>query len=200
MIGRDSSSTPGWSWRLFSFSTFLLIVSAVAYLGLEFGYSPFLKSQITKVDASLEQIEQEVPAADQESFINFYSQVLHIEDILNDHTFFSPLFSLIEQNIQSNTFLTSLEYEAAENRVSLEGISASFKDLGEQLQRIDAIEEVERALVSESRAADGGGVYFRIVIYPDKDIFRAENTPTTATIEQGSVEEEQPEAVEQIEE
>ena len=169
-LARDRSSSPGWSWRLFSFSIIIFIIVTVIYLGILLGYKPFLNSQINKLDGQLEEFESKISMQDQQSFINFYSQAVYLEEILDNHIFFSPFFNLLEQHTHSGVFFSNIDYDLSENKVSLAGRANSFEALGQQLGRFDALQEINRTILSESQSI-GGGINFQLLLFPSKDLF-----------------------------
>lgn len=169
-LARDRSSSPGWSWRLFSFSILILIIVTVIFLGIQIGYKPFLNSQIGKLDSQLEEFEGRISVQDQQSFINFYSQIVYLREILDTHVFFSPFFNLLEANTHNGIYFTAIDYDFSENKVSLEGRANSFEALGQQLARFDALSQINRTILNESRSLQGG-ISFRLMLFPNRNLF-----------------------------
>ncbi|MDP3881200.1 MAG: hypothetical protein Q8Q32_03420 [bacterium] len=169
-LARNRSSSPGWSWRLFSFSIVIFIIVAVIYMGIKLGYKPFLNSRIDNLDSQLEEFESKISMQDQQSFINFYSQAVYLEEILDKHIFFSPFFDLLERHTHSGVYFSNVDYEFSENKISLTGRADSFEALGQQLARLDALVEVNRVILSESQSI-GGGINFQMLLFPDSDLF-----------------------------
>src|SRR3989344_5147872 len=77
--------TVGWPWRFFLFSILMIITFLVVYFGLTLGYRPFLESLIEEQNIEINQLGQTISQQDQQGFINFYSQLANLQNILNSH-------------------------------------------------------------------------------------------------------------------
>ncbi len=132
-LSREPAGTPGWSSRLLMFSVTLLFLSAFSYVGLEFGYRPLLQSQIQKKEGDLKKLSQQIPAADQDKIIAFYSQLSNLKKTLDGHTLATRLFSLLEKNTQASVYFTRFAYNAKNNQVTLTGVAKSVEDAAQQI-------------------------------------------------------------------
>lgn len=161
-IGREALPV-GWPWRFFLFSLLVAVTAMVAYGGLAFGYKPFLESRIKAQDANFEQLGKVIPQKQQDQFVQFYSQLANLQGIIQNHVVMSPLFGLIEARTNAGVQYTAMETRVAEQKVSLEGIAASYKAFAEQLQAFALAPEIETVIVNDSNALEGR-IRFRLTV------------------------------------
>ena len=48
-LGREPPKTPGWAGQFLMFSSTIFFVSLVVYIGLVFGYRPYITSEVKKL-------------------------------------------------------------------------------------------------------------------------------------------------------
>jgi uncharacterized membrane protein YvbJ len=77
-LSRESSRTPGWSSGIILFSGTVFGVVLLVYLGLTFGYTPYLNAQISQANDQIKKLDQSVSADDQTKLATFYSQVTNL--------------------------------------------------------------------------------------------------------------------------
>ncbi len=160
----------GWPWRFFLFSLLIAITAVVAYAGMAFGYIPFLKAQINKQQASIDELGRVVSPQKQEEFIRFYSQLVNVQSILRSHAIISPLFSMLEQNTNTGVQYTVMETRIPERKISLEGRAENYGIFAQQLQAFAIAPEVESVMVNDSNALDGR-VRFRVSLTVKPSVF-----------------------------
>ena len=104
-LGREPPKTPGWSGKLLMFSGTIIFVTLSVYFGLSFGYTPYLKAEIEKINKDIEQFGQQVPVGDQLKLVSFYSQLGNIKSLLSSQIIGLRAFDWIEKNTQVNTYI-----------------------------------------------------------------------------------------------
>src|SRR6266850_2985386 len=105
-LGREPPKTPGWSGKLLMFSGTIFFIALAIYLGLSFGYKPYLSGEIDKINADIDQFGQQVSVADQLKLLSFYSQLGNIKALLATQIVGLRAFDWVEQNTQVNTYLS----------------------------------------------------------------------------------------------
>src|SRR3989344_1296726 len=103
-LGREPPKTPGWAGQFLMFSGTLFFIAAFVYLGLVFGYRPYLASEVRKLQDQINIFIQQIPVEEQGKIINFYSQLLNLRSLLANHAVSSHFFNLIEDNTQVNVY------------------------------------------------------------------------------------------------
>lgn len=148
---KSEDYTIGWSWRLFIFSIIVFAAAALLYLGMTVGYLPTLGSQIDEVQKKTDDINNSISAADKERLFNFYSQVFHIQDLLQGHLVSSRLLGFLEQNTNKNVFYNSMSFSADTALIELSGGAASYGDLVGQLEAFRRQSAVTSVLLAGSK-------------------------------------------------
>ncbi|MDP2629426.1 MAG: hypothetical protein Q8P45_01830 [Candidatus Harrisonbacteria bacterium] len=187
-LGPEGSDAPSFSWRLFTFSLVIFIVVIAIFLGLRLGYEPFLRSRIVSADEQLAEIGRQIPETEQERFISFYSQLLNLQSLLSNHTNLAPFFETLEANTHVGVFFTSMNFDVAQQKITLEGVAPDYDVLGQQLSRLEQVSLFDRYLLSESQE-NSGRVEFRLLLFLNQDILMQDIIPE-------AVEEEAPAEVE----
>lgn len=148
---KSEDYTIGWSWQLFIFSIIVFATSALIYAGMTFGYLPTLNSQIDDIKKKTDALNNSVSAADREKFFNFYSQVFHIQNALQNHLLSSHLFVFLEQNTNKNVFFDSLTFNQDTALLELGGAAVSYDDLVGQLEAFRRKSEVTSVILGSSK-------------------------------------------------
>ena len=153
----------GWPWRFFSVSLIIFSATLLVYLGLVFGYKPFLNSNIQTIDAEIGKLSQTVTKEDQEQFIKFYSQLTNLKLLLDNHSVSSKVFSALEQMTNQKVFYRSATLKIPEQELELDGVAESYGVLSEQLEAFTQSGGVERFILSQSQTGEGGAQFKAIL-------------------------------------
>ncbi len=161
----------GWPWRLLSIVSAIFLFAVLVYAGLAFGYGPYLASQLREVENEIDQLAASVPREDQEQFVKFYSQLVNLEGLLNDHALVSNLFPLLEQTTHQQVYYTNASLGVSGSELELTGFAGDLTALSEQLEIFDQSEEVNRYSLSRSETS-GDLVEFRVVLNLRADLLK----------------------------
>lgn len=161
----------GWPWKFFLFSVLVLLTTAVLYLGLDFGYKPFLKSRIESLNQSIEELSQIIPKDQQEGLIRFYSQVVNLQSLLASHVNVSKVFNFLQNNTNKSVFFSRADLMIGERRLNLEGFASNYEIFSQQLEAFNVAPEVENLVVNESSAVEGR-VRFKLFLILRNEILR----------------------------
>lgn len=153
----------GWPWRLMFFSVFILILSLFIYFGLRFGYSSFLDNNLTVLEEDISRLSSEVTEEDQDRFVNFYSQLINLKTILEEHPFSSKIFNFLEENTIATVSFSEANISITDRTLSLRGQTDSIKTLAQQLAVFEQSSEVERAIL-RNISLDAGKVGFNFIL------------------------------------
>src|SRR3989344_6926838 len=133
----ESEQLPvGWPWRFFSISLVIFLAIIFVYLGLIFGYEPYLNSEIQKIDDQINKILEAVSKEEQEKFIRFYSRLTNLKNLLDNHAAASKIFPLLEKITNQKVSYNSFNLRVPERELELEGSADSYVVLGEQLESL----------------------------------------------------------------
>ncbi len=171
-LARVPSRTPGVAGQLLMLTSLLFFISVGAYLGLQYGYRPYLDSQIEKLDKDIENFAKQIPPEEQTKIINFYSQLANLENILTNHVFVSSFFNWFENNTQVNVYYQDFSFDVTKGEVSLGGVSKTIADLGEQLIILDKLPEVKKAVLSSVNSETSGLKQFKLKLFIDPQMVK----------------------------
>jgi hypothetical protein len=142
-LTKDKVNVPGWAWRIFIFSFFILAITIAFYVGLEYGFKSYLNSKINKLDSEAKQIMQAVSVEDQNKLILFYSQLENIKKIFSNRKSIVPLFSWLEKNTLSNVYFNKFNFNSLNNQLNLGGLSNKKEDALNQILVFQSKPEIE---------------------------------------------------------
>ncbi len=164
-LSREPVHTPGWSGQLLMFAATIFFISLGVYLGLMFGYKPYLDSKISGLDAQIQKFTQEIPLSDQEQLASFYSQLSNLGGILKKHVVSSPLFDWLEKHTDANVFYAKFNFNPGTNQLALTGTAKTTNDFVQQIQAFQGESAVERINVNSLTSSSNGTWQFDLVLF-----------------------------------
>lgn len=161
----------GWPIRFFIFSVFILAVLVAGYLGLAYGYKPFLQKDLQKIKNETDLLNQQVSPTQREEFIAFYSQIENLKMLISKHVYASKVFPFLETNTRKDVAYNSMDLDITTMTASFGGIAANYESLASQLDIFKNLPEVKDVLISGATAGQNG-VGFQLQIIFNNDFFR----------------------------
>lgn len=153
----------GWPWRFFSISLVIFFASLLTYFGLLFGSEPYLTSQLAQKDEAVNQLAEKISAEDREKFTRFYSQLVNLKNLLENHVKPSQVFALLEKTANQKVFYRSASIRVPEKELNLEGITDSYETLAGQLESYKEAGEIDSFIMTQSQLNEGL-VQFKVVL------------------------------------
>ncbi|MEK9180564.1 MAG: hypothetical protein AAB897_04090 [Patescibacteria group bacterium] len=147
-LSREPPKTPGWAGQFLMFSGTIFFIALLVYLGLAFGYRPYLVSEVAQLQDQINSFGQQIPAEEQAKIINFYSQLLNIRTLLSRHVFSSKAFEWLEANTQARVYFDKFDFNAKNSEVRLGGLAKTMEDVNQQLAIFDSRPEIKKANTS----------------------------------------------------
>lgn len=143
------TAATGWPWRLLATAVLFFAFVIFVYVGLRFGYGPYLDTQVTTIDASLASLSKTVTATEQEQFVNFYSQIVNLKTVLDKHVFTSNALAFLEKTTTGPVYYTSAEADVSALGLKLRGVTTSFDALAGQIAVLEKTTGVSRVVLDD---------------------------------------------------
>lgn len=140
----------GWPWRMFVFTLIMLLAAVVTYLGLSFGYKPYLQNSVSEAESELKSLSLRISPESQRNFIRFYSQVSNLKSLLAKHVIASKLFPLLETVTNKKVVYSLTTLIPEEHTLRIEGFVASYEILAAQLTLYEQAPWVEKVILDNS--------------------------------------------------
>lgn len=172
-LSRSSSTTPGWSGGLLKFAGTALVLGIFIYVGLVYGYKPYLEREVVKLDAQIATFAQEVPVDEQTKIVGFYSQLGNLKSLLSQHVAISPLFDWLEKHTETNVYFTKLTLNVQTRQVGLTGVAKNIEDVSSQLAVLQADGEVARTNLSNVSILPSGVWQFDASVIFKESFFKS---------------------------
>ena len=174
-LGREPNETQGWAFGAILFSGGILFLVVIIYLGLVYGYQPYLEKQISTTQGQLSTLNNSIAPTDQTNLINFYSQISNLKTLLKKHVLSSQLFTWLEKNTEANVYYQSLALSTG-YKVNIIGHAISESDINQQISIFESSPEVKSVSVSNVGLAQGtSGWNFTVLLTMNPSLF----LPTT---------------------
>src|SRR5260221_8642037 len=141
---REKSIASGSYRELLMLTGTLFFASILVYLGLTFGYKPYLKSQVGKLDAQIKSFGDKIPLADQKKIIEEYSQLVNLKKLLDTHVVTTPALAWFEAHTQTNVYYTQWNANVVSGQIVVTGAARTLADIGEQVAIFEQAPEVAR--------------------------------------------------------
>ena len=166
---RDHVSV-GWPWRMFILFVLLFACAVITYLGLLFGYKPYVESQITGAEDELKNLSAQISSEEQSNFVEFYSQISNLKGMLAKHVFSSKLIPLIEAATDQKVVYTATNFTIPDRTLKIQGFASSYEVLAGQLALYENSPWVEKVVLDDS-ATTGANVKFTLrIIFKNETI------------------------------
>lgn len=161
----------GLPWRILIFSIALFGLALFSYAGLRFGYMSYVNSQLSKIDNDIEVLADQVSQEDQNNFIAFYSQLLNLKKVLEEHKYSGNMFTFLEENTLPTVVFSAADVKVDGYEVTLKGDADNFQSLLEQLSVFDGAKELSKKPVIDTLSFNGGSVGFSMIFNFKQDAF-----------------------------
>jgi hypothetical protein len=159
----------GTPWRLFVFSILLFGFSLFVYFGLKIGYENYLNSEASSLDDKINQLSNSVSKEDQQKFISIYSQIVNLQNVLNNHLFTFNIFNFLERNTLPQVFYSNASFSSLSRSIQLDGQAASLQVLAAQIMQFEKAPEVESAVLTSMNFNPTGNTSFSMNVVLKKD-------------------------------
>ena len=169
-LSRVPVRAQGVSVQLLMLTSLIFFISLASYVGLKFGYQPYLDKKIEKLDESIASDKQKISPIEQINLINFYSQLSNLKTLLSKHTSGSRFFEWLEKNTQINTSFQNLTFNASLGAINLIGQAKSINDIGEQVFVLSKLPEVKKIGLSGITASSNKLWQFNLSVTVDPQL------------------------------
>ncbi|MFB6212309.1 MAG: hypothetical protein ABEI53_00615 [Candidatus Magasanikbacteria bacterium] len=141
-----SAGTP---WKLMIFTLVLFMFSVVLYLGLVFGYKPYIEGQIQEMDSRMEKLAKSVSKGEKKEFLDFYSQLTHLKSILNSRKYAGNVFKVLEENTLPSVYLSEVSAELDKLSLKISGTGSDLKSVVDQVAVFEKSPGVDGVVLGE---------------------------------------------------
>lgn len=123
----------GWLGKFLRFSIIIFLILILFLIFCDSFYKPHLERKIADLENKIAELEKEIPSQDRAEVIAFYSQLINLKKLLNQHIYPSQIFQRLELITHPQVGFSAFSYEAEENRLKFEGYAKDLSVLAEQL-------------------------------------------------------------------
>ena len=170
-LEQEAPQQIGFLWSLLRFLFIVLLVLILGFVGLRFGYTPFLKNQIEKQEVAIDELSTKIPESDQENLLRFYFQLADLERLLKSHVAGSKVFTFLESRTNQRVYVTSFSLDATGRKIVFEGIAPSYEIVAQQLSAFESANDVLTAALTEAETEREGRVRFGVALTLSPRIF-----------------------------
>lgn len=163
-LSQRAPRSPAWFGQLIMFAATLFVITLAIFLGIRFGYQPYLNSRIAGLNARIAQFGQEVPVAEQDRIAQFYSQVVNLRGLLGKHVATSGFLVWLERTTVRDVALTKVHLNVTNRQVAISALARTMPDVASQLavyQGDAAVERVDFRNVTQTAT----GWQFDVTLY-----------------------------------
>lgn len=138
-------------------SIVVLALTLLIYLGMTFGFEPYLNGQVTAQTAQLNQLTSSMDQAQQQASLNFYSQLYNISMLTASRVDVLPLFSSLEAHTPDGVRLTGAQADVTRGQVELAGTAPSFDAVIASAASWRSDQNVTNVVLENMKTASGPG-------------------------------------------
>ncbi|MEX2436535.1 MAG: hypothetical protein WD471_00045 [Candidatus Paceibacterota bacterium] len=172
-LQREQASI-GLPWRLMVFSMVLFFFFLLIFVGIKFGYGPYVDSEIESVDEQIIAMASEVSDDQQDQILTFQSQLSNLQTVLSHKSFSQNIFNFLEERTLPNVYFIEANYNSKDNALELFGAANSVRTFVEQLAVIEESPQVDRSIIDSMNVVEGE-TFFTINLFFNPEFFRQIN-------------------------
>jgi hypothetical protein len=152
----------------------LIIITAIICAGLFF-YEETLSNKISDLDNEIDQINQKISNELDTEVISFQKHLNNLKKMLDDHIYYSNLFSLIEKTTVPTVSFESFNGDVSSKKIQLKGKAISFSSLAKQIVAFREAEEIDKVNFSSASIGTDGGIGFDLSLFLKQEMFEYKN-------------------------
>jgi hypothetical protein len=141
----------GWLGKFLKFAIVLFVIVTVVYFLLHYVYLSFLDKKIAEIENNIKGLENEIPTQDREEVTSFYSQLVNLKTLLEEHLYSSLVFERLELITHPQVAFSSFEYDFQEGRLMLNGTAQDLQALAQQLLAFQKTTDFSKIELSDVR-------------------------------------------------
>lgn len=185
-LSRETPRAPGWSTGILLFSGTVLGFVILIYLGLTYGYAPYLNGQISHADDQIKSLDQSISGDEQAKLATFYSQITNLRSLTTNHVYFSYFLNWLSENTEANVYYTSMSY-SSKNQISLAGVAKTQADLNQQLAIFETVPDVMDVSISSMSSVQNSTSWsFSVTLTMDPSLFLWKSSGSAQTVPGGA--------------
>ncbi len=161
-------------WRILVISLVVFVLTAIIYIGIEFGYKPYLEKQIKDVEASSLALEKQIDEKQRNDLIDFYSQLYNIKSLSASHVYPYTTFEYLEKNTNPLIKINAMQINVLGREMKMDALASDYDAMIGQIASYKSDPRVESVSLDSSKKRDikdGGGVLFSIKIIFNQKMF-----------------------------
>ena len=183
-LQRPEDIEVGWPWRFLVFAIFIFGLMVVIFLGIRFGYEPYLNKKAQGLDTQISEKNQSLNQVQVDNFVKFYSQVFNFKTLLDKHIFGSNILKFLEENTLKALNYTAFGLDMTRQEIKISGITPNYETLSQQLELFRQNDSVKDISFQNSSNNNQGGINFEVSIILKEDLFKA--VPTLPILDMAS--------------
>jgi len=170
-LGREPESSHGWATGAILFSGGVLLFVAAMYLGMKWGYEPYVQGQYDQARNQVSSTTNAISIPDEQRIIGLYSQSANLRMALANHVYVSNLLGWLATSTEANVYYQNFDLSAG-NRVSVKGIAKTEADVNQQIAVFENAPSVASVVVSNvSAVQNGAGFQFDVTLTMRPSVF-----------------------------
>ena len=113
---------------------------------MTWGYQGYLNREIARLDDEISKFSLQIPVQEQENIVNFYSQIVNLQTLLDSSVSYSGFLQWLGDNTDTSVFLNDLAFDRNMNILTISGQAKTLANLGEQINRFRDMPNLVRAI------------------------------------------------------
>lgn len=128
------------------FSGGIMGIILAVYLGLTFGYQPYLNAAIAQEKSQMDALSNSISSADQANLLTYYSQITNLNTIVASHVFFSRFLTWLAGNTEANVYYGGMSFGSGD-QATLSVFAKTQADVNQQIAIFESSPDVSAVSV-----------------------------------------------------
>jgi len=180
-MSQERADTPGALSGMLIFSGILFVITIGIYMGILFVYQPIVNNNLTAIQEKVSTVDQSISSGDQAGLVAFYSQMVNVQSLLNNHVLFSQFLSWLEQHTEANVYYSQFSFSSG-NQITLTAFAATQADAIQQIAIFESSPDIRSVVIPSVAVSGAAGYYtFSATLIMNPALFVASTTPPMPT-------------------
>jgi hypothetical protein len=175
-LAYNPEKTPGAFSQLMMLAASLLLLAVFLWIGMVYGYKPYLNGQLDQVNQKIDEFAKQIPADQQERIATLYSQLVNLKKVLVNHSATSPFFDWLAKNTLPGVYFVKASVSASGAEAVLQGAARSLDDINSELALLNQAPEVKHLSVGTISNTIQGW-QFSVTLEIDHSVFKLQTAP-----------------------
>jgi len=156
---------PTWPKGLLTFVFVIFLFTVAAYFGIDY-WNKTKKAELAVLEEEFQNLRSDFPLQREQEAILFEKKINSLSKLLNDHTYFSQVLTILEELTHPQIYYTNLDFSTEKNMLTLEGIAKNQMVFSEEVSGlVNNSSKIKAVVVKDMKTTKSEYVSFSLDVF-----------------------------------